>query len=155
MPQPGRTDAGERVHASAVAIGEAGLLVRGASGAGKSFLSLALLAVAKQEGLFARLVADDRVALSARGGRLLARPVSPLEGLIERRGLGLTPEPYLPATVIRLVVDCVREEPRRMPEPEALVDRILGIDLPRLTIWGRTGDERLVLAALRLFTDAR
>lgn len=153
MQEPGRDEAGERVHASAVAVGEAGLLIRGASGAGKSFLSLALIARAKQEGLFARLVADDRVALSARGGRLLARPVSPLEGLVERRGLGLTPEPHLPATVIRLVIDCIGEEPERMPEPEALVEQILGVDLPRLTIWGRAGDERLVLAALRLFLD--
>ncbi|RDJ26719.1 aldolase [Bosea caraganae] len=153
MREPGREGASERVHASAVAIGEAGLLVRGASGTGKSFLSLALLAVAKQQGLFARLVGDDRIALSARAGRLIARPVSPLEGLVERRGLGLTPEPHLPAAVIRLVVDCIGEEPERMPEPEALVEHILGIDLPRLTIWGRTGDERLVLAALRLFLD--
>lgn len=40
-----------------------------------------------------------------------------------------------------------------MPEPEDLVERIEGIDLPRLTVAGRAGDERLVLAALRLFTE--
>lgn len=148
-----RAGASERVHASAVAIGEAGILIRGASGAGKSFLSLALIGLAGREGLFARLVADDRVALAVRGGRLVARPVSPLEGLVERRGLGLTPEPYLPAAVIRLVVDCSAEEPERMPEPEALVERILGVDLPRLAVRGSAGDEALVLAALRLFLD--
>lgn len=151
MREPGGAD--ERVHASAIAIGEAGLLIRGASGAGKSTLALALIAAAKREGLFARLVGDDRVALSAQGGRLIARPVPPLEGLVERRGLGLTPEPHLPAIVIRLVVDCISEAPERMPEPEALVEQILGIDLPRLTIQARAGDERLVLAALRLFLD--
>lgn len=153
MPGPQRNGASERVHASAVAIGEAGLLIRGASGVGKSFLSLALLALARQEGLFARLIGDDRVALAACGGRVIARPVSPLEGLVERRGLGLTPEPYLSAAVIRLIVDCKGEEPPRMPEPEALVEQVLGIDLPRLMIRGQAGDERLVLAALRLFQD--
>ncbi|PTM39938.1 HPr kinase/phosphatase C-terminal domain-containing protein [Bosea sp. 124] len=142
------------IHATTVAIGEAGVLIRGASGAGKSVLALALIAEARRAGQFARLVADDRTALGARGGRLLARPVPPLEGLIERRGLGLTPEPYLHAVVVRLIVDLSGTEPERMPEPENLVERLAGIDLPRLTVMGRAGDERLVLAALTLFMDA-
>lgn len=141
------------IHATTVAIGEAGVLIRGESGAGKSVLALALIAQAKLAGQFARLVADDRTTLRARSGRLLARPVPPLEGLIERRGLGLTPEPYQPAVVVRLIVDLGGTEPARMPEPEDLVERLAGIDLPRLTLMGRAGDERMVLAALRLFTD--
>lgn len=141
------------IHATTVAIGEAGVLIRGPSGAGKSVLALALIGQARQAGLFARLVADDRTALVAHGGRLLARPVPPLEGLIERRGLGLTPEPHLASVVVRLIVDLVGTEPARMPEPEDLVDRLAGIDLPRLTVMGRAGDERLVLAALGLFTE--
>ncbi|CAH1659430.1 Serine/threonine protein kinase [Hyphomicrobiales bacterium] len=141
-----------RIHATAVAIGEAGVLLRGASGAGKSSLALALIGFAASSGRFARLVADDRVALQAVGGRLLARPVAPLEGVVERRGLGLTPEPFAPAVVVRLVVDLLGEEPARMPEPEDLVDSLAGVDLPRLRVAGRFGDERLVLAALDLFT---
>ena len=47
-----------RVHASAVAIGEAGILIRGPSGAGKSSLALALIALAQLQGRFARLIAD-------------------------------------------------------------------------------------------------
>jgi serine kinase of HPr protein (carbohydrate metabolism regulator) len=141
------------IHATTVAIGEAGVLIRGASGAGKSGLALALIAQAQMAGQFARLVADDRTALRARSGRLLARPVPPLEGLIERRGLGLTPEAHLSAVVVRLVVDLSGTEPTRMPEPEDLVDNLAGIDLPRLTVMGRAGDERLVLSALRLFMD--
>lgn len=142
-----------RIHATTVAIGEAGVLIRGASGAGKSSLGLALIDAARRDGRFARLVADDRTALSARGSRLLARPVAPLEGLVERRGLGLTPEPHQPAVVVRLIVDVAGNEPARMPEPEDLVDRLEGIDLPRLTVAGRAGDERLVMAALHLFGD--
>lgn len=141
------------IHATTVAIGEAGVLIRGNSGAGKSVLALALIAQAQAAGQFARLVADDRTALSARGGRLLARPVPPLEGLIERRGLGLTPEPYQPAVVLRLIVDLSGTELTRMPEPEDLVESLAGIDLPRLTVMGRAGDERMVLAALRLFMN--
>ncbi|MGO4737646.1 aldolase [Bosea sp. 2KB_26] len=151
MDKAKKAGTSERVHASTIAIGEAGIIIRGPSGAGKSVLALALIALARQDGLFARLVADDRTELKAIGGRLVGHPVSPLEGLVERRGLGLTPEPHLPGVVIRLIVDCSGEEPERMPEPEALVERLAGIDLPRLTVEGRAGDERLVLTALRLF----
>lgn len=148
-PRPAGQD---RIHATAIAIDEAGLLLRGASGSGKSTLALALIALAGQDGRFGRLVADDRTALTASGERLVARPVAPLEGIVERRGLGLTPEPATPAAVIRLIVDLIGEEPPRMPEPEELVDNLCGIDLPRLRVAGRAGDERLVLAALDLFT---
>jgi serine kinase of HPr protein (carbohydrate metabolism regulator) len=141
------------IHATTIAIGEAGILIRGASGAGKSMLALALIALGRQTGRFARLVADDRTALAAEGGRLLARPVSPLEGLIERRGLGLTPEPHLPAVVVRLVIDLVEVEPARMPEPDHLIVSIAGVALPRLSLMGRPGEERLALASLDLFLD--
>jgi serine kinase of HPr protein (carbohydrate metabolism regulator) len=142
-----------RIHATTVAVDEAGILIRGASGAGKSTLALALIDLARLRGRFARLVADDRVEIAARHGRLTAWPVAPLEGLVERRGLGLTPEPHLPVVVLRLVVD-LGEEPARMPEPEDLVDEIAGIALPRLRLAGRAGEERLVLAALALFLSA-
>jgi energy-coupling factor transporter ATP-binding protein EcfA2 len=142
-----------RLHASAVAIGEAGILIRGPSGSGKSSLALALIAQARAQGRFARLVADDRTEIALRGGRLLACPVPPLAGLVERRGLGLTPEPHLSAAVLRLIVDC-GAEPQRMPEPEALVEAICGISLPRLTLRPHPGEERLILAALALFADS-
>jgi serine kinase of HPr protein (carbohydrate metabolism regulator) len=143
----------ERIHATTLAIGEAGVLIRGVAGAGKSALALALIELVQLRGGFARLVADDRTEIGARHGRLLARPVPPLEGVIERRGLGLTPEPHLPAVVVRLIVDLTEEEPARMPEPEDLVERLGGVSLPRLRVAGRPGQERLVLAGLRLFLD--
>lgn len=142
-----------RIHASAVVVGEAGILIRGPSGAGKSTLALALIGLAQQQGRFARLVADDRTQIIARAGRLLASPVPPIEGLVERRGLGLTPEPHLPVAVVRLVIDCGAEA-ERMPEPEALVEMIAGVALPRLSLLPGVGDERLVLAALALFAGS-
>lgn len=143
----------ERIHATTVAIGEAGLLLRGAAGSGKSTLALALIELARLRGGFARLVADDRTEITAAHGRLLARSVAPLAGVIERRGLGLTPEPHLPAVVLRLIVDLAAEEPARMPEPEDLVAQLGGVALPRLRLAGRPGQERLVLAALELFLE--
>ena len=142
-----------RLHASVVVIGEAGILIRGASGAGKSSLALALIGAAQSRGHFARLVADDRTEITVRAGRLLASPVPPIAGLVERRGLGLTPEPHLAAAVLRLVIDC-GTEPERMPEPEALVGTIAGVTLPRLSLLPRPGDERLILTALALFAGS-
>jgi HPr kinase/phosphorylase len=142
-----------RLHASAVVIGEAGILIRGAAGAGKSSLALALVGLTQSQGRFARLVADDRTEIVVQAGRLVASPVPPIEGVVERRGLGLTPEPHLAAVVLRLVVDC-GVEPERMPEPEALVESIVGVTLPRLSLLPRPGDERLILTALALFAGS-
>lgn len=142
-----------RLHASAVVIGEAGILIRGPSGAGKSGLALALIGLAQSQGRFARLIADDRTEIVVRADRLLASPVPPIEGLVERRGLGLTPEPHLSAAVLRLAIDC-GTEPERMPEPEALVETIAGVTLPRLSLLPRPGDERLILTALALFAGS-
>lgn len=50
------------VHGTAAVVGEAGVLIRGASGAGKSSLALALVDAAAARGLFARLVGDDRIS---------------------------------------------------------------------------------------------
>ncbi len=145
---------GEALHASCVAVGEAAILIRGASGAGKSQLALALLDAARAEGRFARLVGDDRVLVAARAGRLVARPHPRLAGLVERRGLGLAPVPHEAAAVVALVVDC-GERGERMPEPADLVAEVAGVTLPRLRLAGEEGDARRALAALRLFCSAQ
>ncbi|MBV9969782.1 MAG: hypothetical protein JO228_07355, partial [Xanthobacteraceae bacterium] len=94
------------IHGSAVLVGTRGLLIRGNSGAGKSQLVLQLIGAAAQGRLaFARLVADDRIFVTAIHGRLIARAPPELAGLLEIRGLGIRRLPYEPAAVIRLVVD--------------------------------------------------
>jgi HPr kinase/phosphorylase len=47
-----RRNAVEKLQANALALGEAGLLIRGASGAGKSSLTHALLSYAAETGRF-------------------------------------------------------------------------------------------------------
>ena len=103
------------VHASAVIIGETGILVRGASGAGKSRLVLALMAAASQRGQFSRLVGDDRVALAEVFGRLIMRPHPAIAGRIERRGHPIAVLPFESAAVVGLVVDLVPAA-SRLPE---------------------------------------
>jgi HPr kinase/phosphorylase len=138
------------VHANAVLVGADGVLIRGRPGSGKSALTRALVATATAEGRFARLVADDRVALAVCHGRLVARPPASLAGLAERRGRGLEATAHEGAAVVRLVVDLVvAEETERMPASEALRTEILGVALPRQPVaCGAAEAAGLVLAAL-------
>ena len=143
----------DHIHASCVLVGDAAVLLRGPSGSGKSSLALALVAQAQAQKRFAMLVGDDRISVMARGGRIIARCLPAIAGLVERRGLGLVPVAHEPAGMVRLVVDCGGPEfqQERMPEPEALITQILGVTLPRLSVQGSTQDAGLVLAALGLF----
>lgn len=138
------------VHATCVVIGEAGVLIRGPSGSGKSSLAAALLDHGAARGLFARLVADDRVRLEAGHGRLIASAPEAIAGLIERRGLGVTPAPHLPRALVRLVVD-IEDAPERMPEPAGRIAELLGLGLPRLCVRrGDSGAADLALDCLEL-----
>ncbi len=80
---------GTGIHATAVVYGESGVLILGPSGSGKSALALALLARARDIGVFGALVGDDRVWARAVEGRLVASGSPKLAGLIERRAVGL------------------------------------------------------------------
>ena len=136
------------VHASCVLVGARALLIRGPSASGKSRLALELIHAADTGGLrFARLVADDRVHLTAAGGRLLARPAASLAGLIEVRGIGLLRLPYEPCAVIGLVVD-LGEDSNRLPAPEQRQALIDGISLPRLAVASGVGPLPAVMALL-------
>jgi len=120
------------IHAGCVVIGEAGVLIRGTSGSGKTRLARRLIETAKARGLFARLVADDRVALFSVGGRLIGRPNRAIAGKMEVRGLGIAAAPHEDAAVIRLVADCVDETPPRHPDDAERTVIIDGVALPRV-----------------------
>lgn len=122
------------IHASTVTLGERGVLIRGASGAGKSALALALVEHARAGGGFARLVADDRTLVVRHGDRLVARPHPALAGRIERRGLGIVPIEHEPACVVGLVVDLVEGRPERHPAPGTLRCEIASVSLPRIAV---------------------
>lgn len=123
------------VHASAVAVGETGILIRGRSGAGKSSLALSLLVLAGQGGRFARLVGDDRVELVGCDSRVVASGHPAVRGMIETRGQGIMRLDYEPAVVVGLVVDLIpATELVRYPDPEERRVGICGAKLPRLAL---------------------
>lgn len=97
------------IHASCIALAkagqpfgaapDAGILLVGKSGAGKSDLVLRLI------GRGAILVADDRTELFADAGMLMARCPPALAGLLEVRGLGIVALPHAAQARIVLVAD--------------------------------------------------
>jgi HPr kinase/phosphorylase len=124
-------NAHETIHAGCVLIGEAGLLIRGASGSGKSALAREVVSLALGTGHFGRLVSDDRTRLEAHHGRLLARPVEPLGGSLEVFGLGIVRRPFEAAAVVRLVLD-LSDDPARYPEEQDRHVVLCGVMIPRI-----------------------
>lgn len=136
-------------HATAVLTGPYAILIRGPSGAGKSKLAWDLIDAAREGKLhFARLVADDRVALSAVNGRLIVSAPKSIEGMIELRGTGVQPMPFEAFAAVGLVVDLAAEDGERVPAPSALRTEILGVRLPRLPVPKGSDPLPLVLKAL-------
>jgi len=137
------------VHASAVLAGARAVLIRGAAGAGKSRLALALIAAAQTGVLrFARLVGDDRVHLEPRHGRLLVRPAPALAGMIEVRGIGIRRLGHEAVAVVGLVVDLAAGDAERLPgDGNTVID---GIALPRLAIAPGMEPLHPVIAALAI-----
>jgi HPr kinase/phosphorylase len=154
------------IHASCVTFGGCGILIRGASGAGKSRTAHFLINRAPLYGIEAHLVGDDRIALDIRGGRLFARAPEAIAGLLEVRGLGLVRMPFLKEAHLDLVIDLAAEEDiPRLPTEEDLSTELEGVSLPRcfsatpegtldvlLTIGGHAGgtlEEQSPLASVR------
>ncbi|MGB7036603.1 MAG: HPr kinase/phosphatase C-terminal domain-containing protein [Xanthobacteraceae bacterium] len=141
------------IHASAVLVGARAVLIRGASGAGKSRLALELLEAGAAGHLrLVRLIGDDRVRLTSAGGRLLVRPAPQLAGLIELRGTGIVRLDYEPCAVVGLVVDLAAADAERLPEKSAIV--VDGVELRRLAVAPGAAPLPTVLAALGAYSGA-
>jgi HPr kinase/phosphorylase len=143
--------AGASVHASAVLVGNRAVLIRGASGAGKSRLAFDLMLAGRSGQIPPTvLVGDDRVHLEASQGQLVARPSRELAGLIEIRGLGIRRCDFAEEAIVGLVVDLSAPDAERLPPPEALQTRIYGVQLPRIPVGPGYPALALVVAALTM-----
>ncbi|SDY16999.1 HPr kinase/phosphorylase [Citreimonas salinaria] len=107
------------LHASAVALKGRGLLIRGASGSGKSGLALQLMA------LGASLVADDRVVVTRDGAQVRLGAPDTIRGRIEARGVGILHADTARDAALAAVVDLDTVESDRLP-PHRVTD-ILGV----------------------------
>jgi HPr kinase/phosphorylase len=153
----------ENRHGVAVAAGDIGLLITGESGAGKS--SLAARMVSHWPHGNVRLVADDRVLLERRNGRILARAHAAIEGVLEVRGQGVIRVPFLDVVVIRGVLKLSKTPASRLPDASELEETLLDLRLPcatlpqaeaafpwLITIWPYFSDQ---IGAVRSILDPR
>ncbi|KAB0268395.1 HPr kinase/phosphorylase [Microvirga brassicacearum] len=122
----------DTIHATTIALGEAGILIRGEPGSGKSSLARQLLGDARALRIFSLLVADDRTRVEERHGRLVARAVTAVAGCIEIRGIGIVRRAAEPAVVVRLIVDLSEGAPERLPERTEGTVAVCGVLLPRI-----------------------
>ncbi|WP_245586111.1 hypothetical protein [Solimonas soli] len=148
MPEPSTT---VTLHGVFMRVHGTGVLLSGASGVGKSEVALELLARGHQ------LVADDAVDFVLRRGHVVGRAPRLLRGFLEARSLGILNIARLygaPSIAGRSRLDLVLrlEAPREVWDSglERLggrrsVARILGIELPEITIPIRLGHNLAVL----------
>lgn len=123
----------DNFHGSCIILGDAGVVIAGASGSGKTALAISLIDRATQAGKFAVLVSDDQVLLSATNGRLVCRVPDTIAGKIELRGYGIAHIDHEAACTVGLWVQLLpAEEVERIPE-RAEVER-LGVKLPVMTL---------------------
>lgn len=131
----------ETIHATAVSIGGAGVLLRGPSGSGKSDLALRLIDGG------GRLIADDRTVVSRDGDRLLAAAPPRIAGRMEVRGVGIVKMAAAETAPLRLVADLIAcQDVERLPKPESAM--ILGVEVPLLRLFAF---EASAPAKVRLF----
>ncbi|MFQ5785696.1 MAG: HPr kinase/phosphorylase [Alphaproteobacteria bacterium] len=116
-----------QIHGTCVDLDGTGVLLRGPSGSGKSDLALRLV----DRG--ARLVADDRVVITAAGDGVMASAPPRLAGLLEVRGLGIVRLPSVERSRIGLVVDLAGPGAgERLPESASC--EVLGVRLRNLRL---------------------
>ena len=116
----------ETVHASTVAMDGRAVLIMGASGAGKSDLTLRLL----DRGFV--LVSDDQTIVRKDGARLIATAPPTIAGKLEIRGIGIVDMDHVTDVPVALIVD-LTSEIQRLPDPNR--ERpILGVPVPLISI---------------------
>lgn len=104
-------------HASAVLLGERGVLIEGRSGSGKTSLCHGLIDHFKTMGKPAFWISDDQVLLSLNQGRLRVTAPQAIAGKAELYGHGIVDVAYKPEAFIDLLVRLVPDEClERMPD---------------------------------------
>jgi HPr kinase/phosphorylase len=144
--------AAELVHGTALALDGKAVLIRGASGSGKSDLALRCIASPSPIGLpRVDLLSDDQIWLTRNGRSIEATPPPAIAGKIEVRGLGIVGVPYCASARLALVIDLV--PPDRVPRfpLEKLSTELLGTTVPllRLAPFEASAPLKVILALAR------
>ncbi len=132
------------LHATTIAVDDRAVLIRGASGSGKSGLALQLMAYG------ADLVADDRTHVWVQDGHVMADVPQTISGQIEARGVGVLETPPTGPRQVKLVVDLDLTETERLPPIRET--HLLEVALP---VIGKTGVAHFPAAILLYLKHGR
>jgi serine kinase of HPr protein (carbohydrate metabolism regulator) len=148
-------------HANALVLAGVGIMIRGASGSGKSRLTYALLDEAgcnptqnagSKTDTDTALIGDDYITLEA-GEQLLASPAPNLAGRIEVRGIGILGLPWQEKTPVHLVVDLLPVgDVQRLPETRKISLSVHTLEHVAVPIGDLAHEILLVRTALALLS---
>lgn len=128
-----------RLHATTISLNGTAVMIRGASGAGKSDLALQLLESSGTgltgQTITTTLVADDQTVLRCEGETILVSCPEAIAGLLEIRGHDVLNLEAVQNVPLVLVVDLrPAAHIERLPQPEDMFTQILGISIPNVLI---------------------
>jgi serine kinase of HPr protein (carbohydrate metabolism regulator) len=123
------------IHASAILVGQTGLLFVGPSGSGKSELAFSFLTEAQRCGLSVALISDDQVFITLRNGIVIAERPEPIKGLLELRGSGIiSMNSVAEAPMHYAITSVLHPESPRLPPENEMMELVGGARLPLLRI---------------------
>jgi HPr kinase/phosphorylase len=114
------------VHATAIALDGAAVLIEGMSGSGKSRLAAELIFHAHEAGRAALLVGDDRVRLVRIAGEVRVAGHPDIAGRIEIRGHGILGWPHLAEAPLRWRI-LISGNGERLPERPHSRSDVMGV----------------------------
>jgi HPr kinase/phosphorylase len=136
----------QNIHATSIALDGEAVLIKGATGSGKSSVALELIA------LGARLIADDQTAMSLIDRRVYLSAPRSLPGGLEVRGVGIVGAPICEKAELKLVVDLSKLEKNRLPNPLDKTINILGYPYPFYFFQGIKNPAASIFALLKFGT---
>ena len=119
----------KRVHSTSVVIEDAGVMITGKSGFGKSDLALRLI----DSG--ATLISDDVTICEKIGDSIFLFPPNETKGLLEVREIGIMTVPYIENIKLSLFVELVETEIDRLPQKS--FKKLLNIKINKIKIQGK------------------
>lgn len=123
------------LHATAIVVGETGILFTGPSGSGKSELAFSFLVEAQRCGLNHALVADDQIFISTHNDQIIAERPETILGLIELRGSGIITVLSVASAIMHYAVTpALSQESPRLPPEDEIFSLPCGGKLPLLRI---------------------
>lgn len=127
----------ERVHGTAIALGNRAALIRGPSGTGKSDLAFRCIGLGASDLVRepVKLIADDQVILRQDSSGIVASAPSTIRGKLEVRGLGILEVDAVAEANLVLIADLVSGGGvERYPDPWPQA-RILGLEVPLIHLY--------------------